>query len=295
LEKQYLFIILTYKHQNMKSLFNLFILCILLHGCAGVKLYKDESFSKDKQTGLKFYYPKPYLLVERNSAKDVPLKTTIIYLPDITDPVYAKVIRGMGSNAFSLALANGSIASYGVTTDSKIPETIAAAGGVLTGWGSVLTGVAANTTADKDVQQSASVKELKEVQALIDPVKVDLDKSLNFPSFITEAQKADWTSAKTEIQNTKALIDQLNPTLAKKIIESMNKVTEHLTGLQCKQDTPECKNFNARPAGLIDQITKAKEILEPKVNKNEPSFELYEILNEKGVMTYKLVKPVITK
>ena len=175
----------------MKPLLKLVLFCILLPGCAGVKLYKDDSFDRSKRTGLKFYYPKPYLLVERNAAKDAPLKTTIIYLPDLTDPVYAKVISGMGSNAFSLALANGSLASYGVTTDSKIPETIAAAGGVLTGLGGVLTGAAAKATAEKDVPQAASVKELQEVKKLIDPVKTDMDKAITYPTFITEGQKKE--------------------------------------------------------------------------------------------------------
>ena len=42
----------------MKQFLNFLVLSIfLLSGCAGVKLYHDEAFTK--RTGLKFYYPKP--------------------------------------------------------------------------------------------------------------------------------------------------------------------------------------------------------------------------------------------
>jgi hypothetical protein len=267
---------------------------ILLSGCAGVKLYKEETFKN--QTGLKFYYPKPYLLVERNGAKDVPLKTTLLFLPDLTNPVYVKIIRGMGSNAFSLALANGALSTYGLTTDSKVPETIAAAGGLLTGAGGLLSGIAANK-AGGDVEQAASVKDLQLVQPIVDKAKADLDNAITFPDFITVAQKDAWKATQTEIQNTKKLVDAMDPAPAtiKKIIESLDKLTELLTQAQCKQETAACKNFNSRPASLVDQLNKAKGILQPKENTNMATFELYEIITDKGAMTYKLITPLLSK
>lgn len=271
----------------MKQLFlSIPIACFILCGCAGVRLYKDEAFTK--RTGLKFYYPKPYLLVEKNGAKDVPLKTTLLFLPDLPNPVYAKVTKGLGSNAFSIALTNGALSAYGVTTDSKIPETITAAGG----W---LTGVAALKPPVTDVQQAASVKDLKEVQKIVDEAKSDIaDNAMMFPEFITSNQKHNWTSAKAEIINTKKLVDALDPTMVKQIVESINKVLELLNAVLCKQETDQCKNFNGKIMSLVDQLTKAKEVLQPK-EPNQPSFELYEIILKGNEVSYKLVTPTVEK
>lgn len=274
-----------------RILFSISIAGLILAGCAGVKLYKDEAFTK--RTGLKFYYPKPYLLVEKNGAKDIPLKTTLLFLPDLSNPVYARVTKGLGSNAFSLALTNGALSSYGVTTDSKIPETITAAGGLLTGAGGLLTGIAALKPPASDVQQAASVKDLKEVQKIVDGTKTDIsENSMVFPEFITSNQKENWASAKAEITNTKKLVDALDPTLVKQIIESINKVLESLNAVSCKQETDQCKNFNGKIMSLVDQLAKAKEVLQPKET-NQPSFELYEIISTGNGISYKLVKPTI--
>jgi len=263
----------------------------LVSGCAGVKLYKEESF--DNRTGLKFYYPKPYLLVERNAAKDVPLKTTIIYLPDLANPVYAKVINGFGANEFSLALSNGALSTYGIKTDSKIPETIASAGGVLTGVGGVLSGVGTiKTAAAGDVQQSASSDDLEKVQKIVDLVKKDLvDAPPPIPDFITSIQKDKLKSATDEIQNTLRLIAPLNPLKTKDIIQSIDKVIASLNEIQCQQEFDECKRFNERFKNFVDQLSKAKMIIAPADTSKDPSFELYEIIADKnGTLTYRLVK-----
>lgn len=274
----------------MKLFLNFTILAsFLFSACAGVKLYKEENFTN--RTGLKFYYPKPYLLVERNGAKDVPLKTTIIYLPDLANPVYAKVMNGFGANEFSLALANGALSSYGVKTDSKIPETIAAAGGVLTGVGGVLSGVGAiKTAAGGDVKQDASVKDLREIKVTIDRARSDLDASVTFPDFITQNQKGSLELAKAEIQNTQKIVNALDPQQIKDIIASIDKVKKYLEAVECKQETKECKNFNGKFISIIDQLTKAKEQIQPVDNSVLPSFELYEIIPNGSAISCKLVK-----
>lgn len=278
----------------MKKLLNLLFIATILPGCAGVKLYNDGNFKS--RTGLKFYYPKPYLLVEKNGAKDVPLKTTILYLPDLANPVFAKVISGMGSNAFSIALANGSLSTYGVTTDTKIPESITAAGGLLTGLGGLLTGTAALKTAGKDVQQAGTVKDLQEVLAIIDQVKIELvDNAVKqFPDFITANQKASLEAAKTEIINTQKLIAPLNIHAISEIAASIDKVVTGLKEHICSQETEQCKNYSAKYLKLIDQLAKSKEKLQPQDNANAPSFELYEITTgTNGIITYRLVKSEI--
>ncbi len=140
-------------------------LCMFFAGCAGVKLYKDEALKT--QTGLKFYYPHPYLLVEQNVSKDTPVKTSLIFLPDLANPVYAKVKSGLGSSNFSLELANGALSTYGLVTDSQIPETLTAAAGLLTGVASILTKSTdtVNSVAAKQDKKEAAPFQLYEIVA----------------------------------------------------------------------------------------------------------------------------------
>lgn len=109
----------------MKKL--LFLTALLtISSCASVKFYSDKEFKNED--GLKFYNSKPYLLVENLGEEKKPLKTSIIYLPDYSNPIYAKIRNGFGSSDLKLSLENSIITSYGVNTDSKIPETISSVG-----------------------------------------------------------------------------------------------------------------------------------------------------------------------
>jgi len=94
----------------------------LLTSCASVKFFTDEGLKNE--TGLRVYSPKPYLLVEYQTTKTGSVKTSIVYLPDLSDPQYIKVQPGIGSSALKLELSNGILTSYGLTTDTKIPETL---------------------------------------------------------------------------------------------------------------------------------------------------------------------------
>jgi hypothetical protein len=105
-------------------------MCLVL-SCANVTFHSDAELKKE--TGLKYYTAKPYLLIGPTGNKDAPMKAEIISLPDLENPTYAKYHPGWGSHHFSLAVtANGNLSSYGQTTDSKGPETIAALSGLVT-------------------------------------------------------------------------------------------------------------------------------------------------------------------
>jgi hypothetical protein len=94
----------------------------LCSSCATVKFYSDESLKNE--TGLRVYSPKPYLLVEYDGTKTVNLKTSVIYLPDMEHPQYIRIRPGIGSANVKLELSNGVLQAYGLTTDTKIPETL---------------------------------------------------------------------------------------------------------------------------------------------------------------------------
>ena len=116
----------------MKKVFPLIILAILacfISGCASVRIYSGSDLTK--KTGLRFYTVKPYLLVELKSEKDNTVKTSVVYLPDLASPQYIVFKPGIGSNELKLAFTNGSLNSYGLMTESQIPETINALAGLV--------------------------------------------------------------------------------------------------------------------------------------------------------------------
>lgn len=102
------------------SLFFLF----LFSSCAGVKIYSDPELTRP--SAIRFHYPKPFLLVEKNANANGGKKASIVYLPDLSEAFYAKTKSGFGQSDLKMVFENGSLASYGIGTDAKIPETIAA-------------------------------------------------------------------------------------------------------------------------------------------------------------------------
>jgi len=97
---------------------------ILLAGCATVKVYSDAGLKNE--TGLRFYTLKPYLLVEYMTEKDNTVKTSVIYLPDLSDPQFMFLKPGIGSSELKMSFRNSALESYGVVTDSKLPESMEA-------------------------------------------------------------------------------------------------------------------------------------------------------------------------
>ena len=97
---------------------------ILLAGCATVKVYSDAELKKE--TGLRFYTLKPYLLVEYLAEKDNTVKTSVVYLPDLSAPQYMQLKPGIGSSELKMSFKNSALESYGVVTDSKLPESMEA-------------------------------------------------------------------------------------------------------------------------------------------------------------------------
>ncbi len=108
----------------MKTIFLLIGALVIysFSGCASVQIYSENNLKS--RTGLRFYNSKPFLLVELKSAKDMTVKTSVIYLPDLANPQYIKVKPGLGANELKMAFSNGVLSSYGITASSEIPEII---------------------------------------------------------------------------------------------------------------------------------------------------------------------------
>jgi len=99
----------------------------LLGGCARMALYTSPNL-EGPETGIRFYTPKPYLLVARTGNKDKPIDVSVVYLPDMKNPVYAKPKSGLGSANLTLGMSNGMLTNFGQQTDSKIPDLLTAFG-----------------------------------------------------------------------------------------------------------------------------------------------------------------------
>ena len=97
---------------------------IMITGCATVKVYSDAGLKNE--TGLRFYTLKPYLLVEYLAEKDKTVKTSVVYLPDLSDPQFMVLKPGIGSSELKMAFKNSALESYGVATDSQLPESMEA-------------------------------------------------------------------------------------------------------------------------------------------------------------------------
>ena len=116
----------------MKNKINYLIVCLILFafwGCTPVKIYSDQGMTKE--TGLKYYSVKPFLQVERDPESKRIVKSVVLYLPDLANPQYMAVKKGPGSSKVDLKLEDGSISTFGFTSDTKIEEYMEALASLL--------------------------------------------------------------------------------------------------------------------------------------------------------------------
>jgi len=115
--------------RNSITLLALTASLFLMPGCSQVKFYSDPGLTKE--TGLRFFTFKPYLLVEYKATKDNTVITSVVYLPDIANPQYMALKPGIGSNEIKLGLENGALESYGLTSEPELAENIEAIAALL--------------------------------------------------------------------------------------------------------------------------------------------------------------------
>jgi hypothetical protein len=96
--------------------------------CAGVHVYSDPAMTKE--TGVKVFAPKPYLLVAHTGPKDA-LDLSIVFLPDTSDALYVRQTRGWGSSDLGVKLTNGMLAEFGSKSGGGIGEITAATASLL--------------------------------------------------------------------------------------------------------------------------------------------------------------------
>lgn len=140
---------------------------ILVGGCAPVSVRTYVNGIRSSQGGVRYYLPKPYLVITRDVATAQPkiTKTTsttkedgketkkdttttenvlpkqdgaptyamqIVYLPDLKTKAYIKLNPTLGSAEVSINLEDGwKLTSLNIKSDSKTAETIGAIGAVV--------------------------------------------------------------------------------------------------------------------------------------------------------------------
>jgi len=95
-----------------------------LSGCSPVKFYSNSGLTES--SGLKYFTVKPYLMVEKEAVSNNVVKVSVIYMPDLENPQYMVVKDGPGARKVDLKLTDGSISTLGLSTDTKIAESIEA-------------------------------------------------------------------------------------------------------------------------------------------------------------------------
>jgi hypothetical protein len=100
-------------------------------GCAGFEFRSDAMLTGPEQ-GLKLYTPKPYVLVARQGGESKPVDVSIVYLPDLAHPYYAKARSGWGSSNLTMKVTDGMLTEFGQQVDSTAASTLTSVGSLLT-------------------------------------------------------------------------------------------------------------------------------------------------------------------
>lgn len=291
---------------------HLIIFCLILFSsCASVKIYTEEDkFTKENEVGLKFYQPKPFLLVEHNPAKDVNIKTSIIYLPDLSSPRYVKVKNGWGSANATVGFANGVMNSYGAISDSKGPETITGLASAVTSFGGAALSLAqvdeigenikAGITGNEGEQSGGDEATIKlwEIQAekldLVIGEKISSGSNQRSELGLSKLRGHNEADEKERIQIIKELKELLSlisvPTLAKttEIVTNLTKNAKRVKVLDLIDTPPRVGEIKTTMtiSRQLEEIAKALNKKEAKVLKY---WELFEIIHENDTYSFKKI------
>ncbi len=109
----------------MSRILALALLALSLAGCTPFTVTRVQT-PADNAEGIRFYRPKPYLLV---TATDKGPALTVVSLPDPSEEYVIRLRQGLGASQFTAKLADGwNLIEIGHATDAGLPQTLTAAG-----------------------------------------------------------------------------------------------------------------------------------------------------------------------
>jgi hypothetical protein len=250
-------------------------------GCAGVRVYSDARMSRE--TGVKVFAPKPYLLVARTGSKDKPIELSIIYLPDTNDAYYIRQKGGWGSSDLSVKTSNGILTEFGTKSDSKIPESLTAMGSLLTAAAGAYKTIQEGT---KIRNEAADRAELDSAATVLDLIADDLAKSTTASD--SPATQPQVSAAKQIAAALTAAARTLrDPSRLGEVDATVAALKDRVKGIESlKLENPSAANdrvttYNSRIDTLKSQLQAVIDKIGPKPP--EPTaFELYEIQQNDG-------------
>lgn len=266
-------------HQFMRLLTPLALTA--LSGCAGVDFYQEKSLQTP--TGIPIYGAKPYLLVVRTGAEAKPVETSVVYITDPSQVIYAKPKSGFGTAKLTLALAGGQMTSFGQETDTKVPEMLNSVAGLITARaGAAKTAAeAAALLAGVTTKQSAqlagetgnkALQVAKDLTARLDANQLDL----------IDAQKVTLRSAATALRIAGETL--INPEKAPQHAQQYEVIKAQRDELA---KLPKPVGSTSRDKALqavqdwVGELSKLIKATEPP-KEIQPDFELYEIVQRES-------------
>ena len=268
---------------------------LVLGACANVQFYADENLSNE--TGFKYHISKPYLLVAKTGAKDKPMNVSVVYLPDLGNPVFAKFKPGFGSSKFSFALNGGQITSFGMTIDAKGSETLNALTAPLTGVAGVIKTLAEAAKVEADAAASLqeqgldsavtdkAAKDLRLAQAEIRAILND-EKNISGSQLLTIEKRDTMSKFATDLQ---PIIENLaSPHAMDHAEESAKKLRAFAKILgaispELAADDGNAKRIISRIASTRGLLTDVAKALDPPAS--VLAFQLFEIRITSGGTT----------
>ena len=184
-----------------------------------------------------------------------------------------------------MTFANGSLASFGATSDPKITEAIttigtiaAGVGASATGFGAILAGKAALDTAENLVEGAESGD--PEINENIQRAKTLL-KRIKDKNYFDNIGSVTVVDIKNEFQEVQRLIASEQDSDISEILKKLTSIKNDLSQI----------NFSGK-ADLISDLDIIISLLSPKAAEKESSIEIYEIdVNENDDLTFTLVSP----
>lgn len=142
--------------KNLHTLFSVAISVGILSGCATTTVKKNPG---EHDRGVRYYRPKPYLLVQPTTGKSDEFVTlTLDYLPDFSEEYSIHVKAGIGVNKTKITLENGwKLTQLDMDIDSKFNENVKAFGDLLKNAGEFTKAVKTEGTAPRMVVKSNNV------------------------------------------------------------------------------------------------------------------------------------------
>ncbi len=263
------------------------IISFVLTNCATVQFYNDSEL--EEKTGIEFYSPKPFLVVEKNPAKDVAVKYSIIYLPDKSRPKFAKMKPGLGTSDLQLTLENGIITSYGITADSKIPETITSVAELISSVASLAGAKASTEVEEGEVAQFGNVAAMEEAAKITRSVIADLTNDLAVPKdFLATSVTTELASFNSELTEIAKMLDVKKTKDIPAIVLLMEASLTKLGEIKVTSESDQAKDFNAKLLVYKKEIERAKNLIQPP-QKITPSIVMYEIVIDQVGTRLKLV------